>query len=57
MESVEISLVSNSSDAVELSSDVLFPDSTVTYESEESHQYDGTDSPGAWTKKFWSTHT
>jgi hypothetical protein len=32
MKSVEISLVSDSSDAVELSSDVSFADSTVMYE-------------------------
>jgi len=35
--SVEINLVSNSSDAVELSSDALSNDSTVTYESGEFH--------------------
>ncbi len=37
MDSVEICLVSDSSDAVELSSDVLFADSTVMYESCEFH--------------------
>jgi len=46
-ESIEISSISNSSDAVELSSDVSFADSTVTYESGEFHHNDGTDSPGA----------
>jgi hypothetical protein len=48
MESVEISLVSNGSDADELSSDVSFADSTVTYESEEFHCNDGTDSPNPY---------
>jgi hypothetical protein len=51
MDSVEISFVSDSSDAVELSSNVLFADSTVTYESGEFHCNDGTDSPDAWTNK------
>jgi hypothetical protein len=51
MESIEISSISNSSDAVNLSSDVSFADSTVTYESGEFHCNDGTDSPGAWTNE------
>jgi hypothetical protein len=51
MESIEISSVSDSSDAVDLSSDVSFADSTVTYESGEFHRNDGTDSPGAWTNE------
>jgi hypothetical protein len=51
MESIEISSASNSSDAVELSNDVSFSDSTVTYESGEFHHNDGTDSPGAWTNE------
>jgi hypothetical protein len=38
MESIEISSVSDSSDAVDLSSDVSFADSTVTYESGEFHR-------------------
>ena len=49
--SVEISLVSNSSDAVELSSDALSNDSTVTYESGEFHWNNGTDSLVAWTNE------
>jgi hypothetical protein len=51
MESIEISLVSNSNDAAELSSNVSFADSTVTYDSEEFHHNDGTDFPGAWTNE------
>jgi hypothetical protein len=51
MESIEISSVSNSSDAGDLSSDVSFADSTATYESGEFHCNDGTDSPGAWTNE------
>jgi hypothetical protein len=51
MESIEISSVSDSNDAVELSSDVSFADSTVTFESGKFHCNDGTDSPGAWTSK------
>jgi hypothetical protein len=43
MESVEISLVSDSSDAVDVSSGVSFADSTVT-ESGKNHCNDGTDS-------------
>jgi hypothetical protein len=54
MDSVEISFVSDSSDAVELSSNVLFADSTVTYESGEFHCNDATDSPGAWTNEHGS---
>jgi hypothetical protein len=49
MESIEISSVSNSNDAVELSSDVFFIDSTVAYESGEYHCNDGTDFPSTWT--------
>jgi hypothetical protein len=48
-------LVSNSDDTVELSSDVSFADSTVTYESGEFHRNDGTDSPGAWTNEHGPT--
>jgi hypothetical protein len=51
MESIEINSVSDSNDAVELSSDVSFADSTVSYESGEFHHNDGTDSPGAWTNE------
>jgi hypothetical protein len=51
MESIEISSISDSSDAVELSSDVSFADSTVTYESCEFHHNDESDSPGAWTNE------
>jgi len=51
MESIKISSVSDSSDAVDLSSDVSFADSTVTYESGEFHLNDGTDSPSAWTNE------
>ena len=51
MESIEISSISNSSDALELSSDVSFAVSTVTYESGDFHHNDETDSPGAWTNK------
>jgi len=51
MESIEISSISDRSDAVKLSSDVSFADSTVTYESGEFHHNDGTDSPGAWTNE------
>ena len=51
MESIEISSVSDSNSAVELSSDVSFADSTVTYESGEFHRNDGKDSPGAWTNE------
>jgi hypothetical protein len=51
MESIEISSVSDSSDAVDLSSDVSFADSTVTYESGEFHHNDRKDSPGAWTNE------
>ena len=51
MDPVEISLVSDSSDNNDLSSDVSFADSTVTYESGEFHRNDGTDSPGAWTNE------
>jgi hypothetical protein len=51
MESIEISSVSDSNDAVELLSDVLFADTTVSYESGEFHRNDGTDSPGAWTNE------
>jgi hypothetical protein len=51
MESIEISSVSDRSDAVDLPSDVSFPDSTVTYESGEFHCNDQTDSPGAWTNE------
>jgi hypothetical protein len=51
MESVENSSVSDSSDAVELSSDVLFTDSIVTYESGEFHPYEGADFPGTWTNE------
>jgi hypothetical protein len=43
MESIEISSISDSSDAVELSSDVSFSDSTVTYDSGEFHCVDGTE--------------
>jgi hypothetical protein len=43
MESIEISSVSDSSDAVDLFSDVSFADSTVTDESGEFHHNDGTD--------------
>jgi hypothetical protein len=49
MESIEISSVSDSSDAVDLSSDVSFADST--YESGEFHRNDRTDSPDAWTNE------
>jgi hypothetical protein len=41
MESVEIILVSNSSKAVELSSNVSFADSSGTYENGEFHCNDG----------------
>jgi hypothetical protein len=51
MESIEISSISNSSDALELSSDVSFAVSTVTYESGDFHHNDETDSPGVWTNK------
>jgi len=51
MESIDISSFSDSSDAVDLSSDVSFADSTVTYDSGEFHPNDGTDSPGAWTNE------
>jgi hypothetical protein len=51
METAEISLVSVGSDAVELSSDESFTDSTVTYESGKFHCNDGTDSLIAWTNK------
>ena len=51
MDPVEISSVSDSSDNDDLSSDVSFADSTVTYESGEFHCNDGTDSPGAWTNE------
>jgi hypothetical protein len=51
MESIEISSISYSSDEVDLSSDVSFADSTVTYEGGEFHRNDGTDSPGAWTNE------
>jgi hypothetical protein len=51
MESIEISSISDSSDTVDLSSNVSFADSTVTYESGEFDCNDGTDSPGAWTSE------
>jgi hypothetical protein len=55
MESIEISSVSDSSDAIDLSSNVLFADSTVTYESGEFHHNDGTDPPSVWTNKHGPT--
>jgi hypothetical protein len=48
MESVEISSESDSSEAMELSSNVSFADSTVTCESVKFHHNDGKESPVAW---------
>jgi hypothetical protein len=41
MELVEIMLVSNSSEAVKISSNVSFADASVTYENRELHCNDG----------------
>jgi hypothetical protein len=51
MKSEQINLIFHSSEGVELSSNVSFTYSIVTYESGKLHRNDKTDSPVAWTNK------